>query len=75
MEEGSVVPNHNVNVALGIDIGVIPVRALEKNLKVMDASAFRLAQEKSLPIIVFNLFQPNALQDIVTGKNIGSLVM
>lgn len=41
---------------------------LQKNLKVMDASAIALARDNNLPIIVFSLDMPGGLVGIVQGK-------
>jgi uridylate kinase len=41
---------------------------LQKNLKVMDASAIALARDNGLPIIVFALDAPNGLAEIVQGR-------
>jgi len=48
--------------------------ALAKSLKVMDAAAFSLCMENGIPIVVFNFFQPNSLEDVVAGKDVGTLV-
>jgi len=48
--------------------------AIEKNLKVMDQSAFSLCREGALPIIVFNFQKEGSLVDASTGKKIGTLV-
>lgn len=48
--------------------------AISRSLKVMDAAAFSLCMENRIPIIVFNFFQPNSLEDVVAGKNVGTLV-
>ncbi len=49
--------------------------ALEKNLKVMDSTAFALCKENTLPIIVFNVNEKGALYDIVVkGQLRGTLV-
>jgi len=37
--------------------------AINKNLKVMDATAFTLCRDQKLPIAVFNIFKKNALQN------------
>ncbi|MGV6847762.1 MAG: UMP kinase [Marinibacterium sp.] len=42
--------------------------ALLKNLKVMDASAFALARDNDLPIIVFSLDEPGGFQGILAGR-------
>jgi uridylate kinase len=47
---------------------------IAKNLKVMDMTAFTLCQENSLPIIVFDMNKPGNLADVVSGKNVGTLV-
>ena len=41
---------------------------LQKNLKVMDASAIALAHDNGLPIVVFALDEPNGLAGIVQGR-------
>ncbi|MAY45610.1 MAG: UMP kinase, partial [Rhodobacteraceae bacterium] len=42
--------------------------ALVKNLKVMDASAFALARDNDLPIIVFSLDEPGGFKGILAGE-------
>lgn len=46
----------------------------DKNLKVMDMTAFTLSQENNLPIIVFDMNKKGNLQKIVEGENVGTLV-
>ena len=41
---------------------------LEKQLKVMDASAISLCMDNSLPIIVFNMTQPGNITRVVVGE-------
>ena len=48
--------------------------ALQRNLKVMDSTAFAMCQENKMPIIVFNLFTPGNLLRVVCGDDIGTLV-
>lgn len=48
--------------------------AIEKNLQVMDQSAFSLCREQNLPIIVFNFAQKGALLEAAKGKNVGTVV-
>ena len=48
--------------------------AINKNLKVMDATAFTLCRDHKLPIAVFNIFKKNALQNLLLGKDEGTLV-
>ena len=41
---------------------------LQKNLKVMDASAIALARDNNLPLIVFPLDTPGGFKAILEGK-------
>ena len=47
---------------------------LEKRLGVMDATAAALAEERKLPITVFDLSQKDALARAVMGEHVGTLV-
>jgi uridylate kinase len=47
---------------------------LQKNLKVMDATAISLCMDNNLPIIVFNLNVPGNIRRIVAGEPLGTLV-
>ena len=47
---------------------------ISKNLKVMDMTAFTLCQENNLPIIVFDMNRSGNLLNVVTGKQVGTLV-
>lgn len=46
----------------------------EKNLNVMDMTAFTLCKENKLPIIVFDINTPGNLLRIVQGEKVGTLV-
>ena len=48
--------------------------AIHKNLKVMDATALTLCRDQKLPINVFSIFKPGALQRVVLGEDEGTLV-
>lgn len=48
--------------------------AIEKNLKVMDATAFALCRKHKMPIIVFNVEKLNGLETLLHGKNFGTIV-
>jgi uridylate kinase len=48
--------------------------AYEKNLKIMDLTAFTLCKENDLPILVFDMNKPGNLQKVVSGEEIGTLV-
>jgi uridylate kinase len=47
---------------------------IEKNLKVMDQSAFSLCRDGNLPIVVFNFNQKDALLGAALGKSVGTVV-
>ena len=46
----------------------------EKNLQVMDMTAFTLCQENKLPIIVFDMNKPGNLKSLMEGAEVGTLV-
>jgi uridylate kinase len=43
-------------------------------LNVMDMTAFTLCQENNLPIIVFDIINPDNLSKIIHGEKVGTLV-
>jgi uridylate kinase len=50
------------------------LEALQKQLKVMDSTAFSLCMDNKMPIIVFDLFKPHNLRRVVLGEEVGTLV-
>ena len=48
--------------------------AIEKNLKVMDTSALALLRDNDIPIVVFDVSQPSAIEDAAIGREIGTRV-
>jgi uridylate kinase len=48
--------------------------AIEKNLKVMDATAFALARENRMPIIVFSIGAPGAIAKVLSGQGVSTIV-
>ena len=48
--------------------------ALEKRLKVMDSAAFALCMDNGIPIVVFDFFDGNALERVVKGEAVGTIV-
>ncbi len=50
------------------------MEALNLRLEVMDITALSLCMENKLPIIVFNLSEPNSLERAVMGESIGTRV-
>jgi uridylate kinase len=50
------------------------LQVLERQLKVMDATAISLCMDNKLPIVVFNLRQPGNVRRVVMGEAIGTTV-
>ncbi|MFP4055463.1 MAG: UMP kinase [Candidatus Brocadiia bacterium] len=50
------------------------MECLERDLRVMDATAIALCRENDLPILVFNLMQPGNVERVIRGEPIGTLV-
>lgn len=51
------------------------IDVLQKDLRVMDATAISLCMDNSLPILVFNLTARGNIKRIVLGEKIGTLVI
>ncbi len=49
-------------------------KALNKQLKIMDAAAFSLCMENQIPIVVFNFFKKDEIVRVLTGHPVGTLV-
>ena len=47
---------------------------LNKEIKVMDATAISLAKDRSLPIIIFSILKSTNILDIVEGKGSFSII-
>jgi uridylate kinase len=50
------------------------LEALQKQLKVMDSTAFSLCMDNKMPIIVFDFFKAHNLKRVVLGEPVGTLV-
>jgi len=50
------------------------IDVLDKNLKVMDATAISLCKDNSLPIIVFNIKKVGNIRRVVCGERIGTII-
>jgi uridylate kinase len=50
------------------------LEALQRQLKVMDSTAFSLCMDNKMPIIVFDLFKAHNLKRVVLGEHVGTLV-
>src|SRR5436853_1017303 len=48
--------------------------ALQRQLKVMDSTAFYLCMDNKMPIIVFDMFRPHNLKKVILDENVGTLV-
>jgi uridylate kinase len=48
--------------------------AIERDLKVMDSTAFALARENRMPIIVFSIREPGAIAAVLGGKGRATIV-
>lgn len=49
-------------------------KAIDKDLKIMDQTAFTMCRENNMPIIVFNMNKGAQLKDIIKGKSCGTLI-
>jgi uridylate kinase len=47
---------------------------LMEQVQVMDDTAFTLCKEHNLPVVVFNLAQPRAIERVVLGEPIGTMI-
>ncbi len=50
------------------------IDVLQKDLRVMDATAISLCMDNNLPILVFNLTVPGNIKKIISGEKLGTLV-
>ena len=65
-------PNVNTNAKKIVDI--THHDALNKRLEALDSTALTLCMDNSLPIIIFDLFKPDNLLNVLIGKEIGTLI-
>jgi uridylate kinase len=49
-------------------------QAIERDIKVMDATAFALARENRMPIIVFSIREPRAIELVLRGQGHATIV-
>ena len=50
------------------------MEALSKRLAVMDSTALSLCMDNKLPIVVFNVFAPGNIGNILNGETVGTLI-
>ncbi len=48
--------------------------AIEKNLRILDQTAFAMCKENELPVIVFNMNERGNLKKLISGEKVGTLV-
>ena len=48
--------------------------ALNMRLAVMDSTALSLCMANNLPIVVFNVFEPGTMGNILSGETVGTLI-
>ena len=65
-------PKKNPNAVRYSEISYL--EALQKQLKVMDSTAFSLCMDNKMPIIVFDMFKAHNLRRVVMGEEVGTLV-
>lgn len=65
-------PVKNPDAKLYTEIGYLT--ALQKQLKVMDSTAFSMCMDNRMPIVVFNMFTPGNLTRVVMGEKVGTIV-
>jgi uridylate kinase len=65
-------PKTNPNAKRFAEISYLD--ALQRQLKVMDSTAFSLCMDNKMPIIVFDFSKPHNLKKVVLGEKVGTLV-
>ena len=50
------------------------LQVLERQLRVMDATAISLCMDNRLPIVVFNMVEPGSIRRVVMGEPVGTTV-
>ena len=48
--------------------------AISKDLKIMDRTAFVLAKEGRIPLVIFNFADPTALEKLLSGERVGTII-
>ena len=50
------------------------MEVLEKQLRAMDMTAISLAMDNNLPLVIFNLKQPDNIHKVICGQRVGTLI-
>src|SRR5213596_3951155 len=65
-------PNKNPNAKRYEQVSY--TEALSKRLQVMDSTAFSLCMDNKIPIVIFNMNEPENIRNVVLGRKIGTVV-
>jgi uridylate kinase len=65
-------PNENSDAVRFKTLGYMD--ALNRRLDVMDSTALSLCMDNELPIVVFNVFEPGTMGNILNGQTVGTLI-
>ena len=65
-------PNENANAVRFGNLDYMD--ALNMRLAVMDSTALSLCMDNDLPIVVFNVFEPGTMGNILAGETVGTLI-
>jgi len=65
-------PRQNPNARRFDELDYLDI--ISRGLQVMDATAASLCMDAGLPIVVFDLFKPGALIDVLNGKRVGTII-
>lgn len=65
-------PNKNKNAKKYHELTYLDV--ISKKLDVMDATAITMCMEANMPIMVFKMGEPGCVEEVVKGKNTGTIV-
>lgn len=72
--DGVLTADPRVDPSAELITSITHMEAIERRLKVMDATALTLCMENSLPIHVFNMDDERNIERIVSGEQVGTLV-
>lgn len=72
--DGVLTADPRVDPSAELIASITHMEAIERRLKVMDATALTLCMENSLPIHVFNMDDERNIERIVSGEQVGTLV-
>ena len=65
-------PNKNPDSVKYEELNYIDV--LNKGLKIMDSTATSLCMDNKIPILVFGIENPESIEKIILGENIGTII-